>query len=243
MDNITIRPCTELAEFAQCIALQKAIWGDSDRDLVPQHIFVVAAQTGGQVLGAYDGDKLIGFLLALVGLYEGRVCLHSHMTGVYPAYQNYGIGRRLKLAQREDALARGIEMVEWTFDPLKSRNAYFNIVRLGAIIRTYLPNVYGQTSSHLDRGLPTDRFLAEWWIAAPRVQQILAGEPYHPAGEHKHVFVSAANQSSEVQASLCTQFQTLFAAGYVVTGLEKKETGINYLLEKAKKDLFGNAEF
>ena len=229
--NIVIRPCTTLDEFTQCIQLQKAVWGDSDRELVPQHIFVVAVKTGGQVFGAYDGEKLVGYLLALVGWKQGRVLLHSHMTGVHPDYQNYGIGKRLKLAQRDDAIARGIDLIEWTFDPLKLRNAYFNIVRLGAIIRTYLPNVYGQTSSHLDRGMPTDRFVAEWFITSPRVQNILAGKPYTHSSDCPRVFVPAAEQTLEIQAGLRQQFQTLFAQHYAVTGLERLPSGIAYLLE------------
>lgn len=228
---ILIRPCTTLDEFAQCIELQKAVWGDSDRELVPQHIFVVATKTSGQVLGAYDGDRLVGYLLALVGLHDGRAHLHSHMTGVHPDYQNHGVGKRLKLAQRADAIARGIELVEWTFDPLKLRNAYFNIVRLGAIIRTYLPNVYGPTSSHLDRGMPTDRLLAEWWLTSPRVQEILAGKPYVPAINCERIYIPAEEQSIEVQARLRQQFQALFAQGYAVTGLALKAMGIEYCLE------------
>ncbi|MFN7929444.1 MAG: GNAT family N-acetyltransferase [Blastocatellia bacterium] len=230
-NNLVIRPCTTLAEFADCIALQQAVWGDEDRELVPQHIFVVANKTGGQVLGAYDGERLVGYLLAMVGLRNGHLHLHSHMTGVHPDYQNCGIGRRLKLAQREDAIARGFDLIEWTFDPLKLRNAFFNIVRLGAIIRTYLPNVYGQTTSHLDRGLPTDRFLAEWWITTPRVQTILAGAPYLPATNCERVFVPSEGQTVEVQTALQARFQQLFAEGYAVTGLERKAAGIEYLLE------------
>ena len=229
--TIIIRPCSTLEQFAQCIELQKAVWGDSDRELVPQHIFVVAAKTGGQVLGAYEGDRLVGYLLALVGLHEGRAHLHSHMTGVHPDYQNHGIGKCLKLAQRAEAMARGIELVEWTFDPLKLRNAYFNIVRLGAIIRTYLPNLYGQTSSHLDRGMPTDRLLAEWWLTSSRVQDILAGQPYTPATNSERVYVPAKEQTIELQANLRQQFQALFAQGYAVTGLEMKSAGMEYCLE------------
>lgn len=230
-DNITIRSCTTLDEFEQCIELQKAVWGDSDRELIPKHIFVVAAKTGGQIFGAYDGERPVGYLLSLVGLREGKVYLHSHMTGVRPDYQNHGIGKRLKLAQREEAMARGIELIVWTFDPLKLRNAYFNIARLGTIIRTYLPDVYGQTSSHLDRGMPTDRFLAEWWIAAPRVQNILAEKPPAPAANGERVYVPAEQQTVAVQASVRQQFQTLFAQGYVVTGLAVKPAGIEYWLE------------
>ena len=229
--EITIRTCITLPEFEQCIQLQQAVWGDSDRELVPQHIFVVAAKTGGQILGAYEGEKLVGYLLAMVGLRDGTGYLHSHMAGVLPAYQNCGIGRRLKLAQREDALTRGIALIEWTFDPLKLRNAYFNLVRLGAVVRKYLPDVYGTVSSPLDAGRPTDRLLAEWWIDSARAHTILAGQSCEPAAQAVRIFVPAADQTIDVQTDIRQQFQALFSQGYTATGVELSETGMNYVLE------------
>lgn len=229
--EITIRSCTTLPEFEQCIQLQQAVWGDSDRELVPQHIFVVAAKTGGQILGAYAGERLVGYLLAMVGLRDSTSYLHSHMAGVLPAYQNCGIGRRLKLAQREDALTRGIALIEWTFDPLKLRNAYFNLVRLGAVVRQYLPDVYGTVSSHLDAGRPTDRLLAEWWIDSARVQTILAGQSCAPTANAARIFVPAADQTIAVQTDIRQQFQALFAQGFTATGVELNEAGMSYVLE------------
>jgi predicted GNAT superfamily acetyltransferase len=229
--DITLRPCTTLAEFEQCIRLQQDVWGDSDRELIPSHIFIVAAKTGGQILGAYDSERLVGYVLGLVGLKEGTPYIHSHMAGVHPAYQNHGIGRRLKLAQREDAIARGIALIEWTFDPLRLRNAYFNLVRLGAVVRNYLPDVYGLVSSHLDGGRPTDRLLAEWWLNAARVEQLLAGQAYQPAASCERIFVPAAEQTVAVQAGIRQQFQALFAQGYTATSVELNAAGMDYLLE------------
>jgi predicted GNAT superfamily acetyltransferase len=229
--EIMIRTLRSLAEFEQCIQLQKDVWGDSDRELVPQHIFVVVAKTGGQLFGAYEGEKLVGYLLGMPGLRDGKGYIHSHMAGVLPAYQNCGIGRKLKLAQRDDALARGIELIEWTFDPLRLRNAYFNLVRLGAVVRNYLPNVYGQVSSHLDGGRPTDRLLAEWWINSPRVAKILAGDLHVPASDCARIFVSAEQQTIEVQTKVRQQFQALLAQGYTATGVELRDGGMEYLLE------------
>ena len=230
-DYITIRPCTTLTEFEQCIQLQKDIWGDSERELVPSHIFVVAAKTGGQVFGAYDDGNLVGYLLGLVGWRTGVTYIHSHMAGVHPSYQNAGIGRRLKLAQRDDALARGIQLIEWTFDPLKLRNAYFNLVRLGAIVRKYLPDVYGITSSHLDGGRPTDRLLAEWWIGSQRVESILAGQAHEPVEGAARIFVPAKDVTVEVQGSIRTQFQELFAQEFTATKVELNDEGMHYILE------------
>src|SRR5256886_15469610 len=132
-------------------------------------MFVVAAHTGGEVLGAFDGDRLVGYTLAVVGLRDRVPYLHSHMTGVHSEYRDRGVGRRLKLFQRSEALGRGIRLVQWTFDPLELRNAHFNLNRLGAICREYQPNLYGVTTSPLHRGLETDRLLGEWHLDSPRV--------------------------------------------------------------------------
>jgi predicted GNAT superfamily acetyltransferase len=167
---IEIRKLTELEEFRSAVQLQKVIWGFDDIDLLPLRFFVVASRVGGQVLGAFDGEAMIGFCLGIPGVKpDGHAYLHSHMLGVLPEYHNLGVGRRLKLQQREDALSRGIPLIEWTFDPLELKNAFFNIERLGAIVRRYSVNQYGDTSSPLHGGLPTDRCYAEWWIGSARV--------------------------------------------------------------------------
>ena len=169
--EIEIRHCHSLPEYETCVDLELRIWGE--QIAVPSAIFVVAHHTGGQILGAFDDDKMVGFTLALVGTRSGKPFLHSHMTAVLPAYQNRGVGRRLKLFQRQDALKRDIRLVEWTFDPLELKNAHFNFVRLGAIAQRFIPDCYGITQSPLHAGLPTDRLVAEWWIDSDRVKNIL----------------------------------------------------------------------
>src|SRR5215471_13217835 len=120
--EIQIRACTQLEEFRACVALQKQIWAEADLEIVPDTIFVVAAHTGGQILGAFDAQRLIGFTLSVPGLRNRAPYLHSHMTGVLPEYRDRGVGRMLKLVQREEALSRDIRLIEWTFDPLEVRN-------------------------------------------------------------------------------------------------------------------------
>src|SRR5262245_707481 len=142
--EIVVRTCEGLSEFRACVALQRAIWGEADLDIVPDTILVVAAHTGVQILGAFDGERLIGFLLSMPGSRNGAAYLHSHMTGVVAEYRDRGVGRMLKLLQRDEALSRNIRLIEWTFDPLEMRNAHFNLNRLGAIARRYLPNLYGK---------------------------------------------------------------------------------------------------
>lgn len=175
--DIRIEPLTRLEDFERCVVLQLEIWGYSDGDVVPRRIFTVAQRIGGQVIGAFDGDTIVGFAMALPGYRDGVAYLHSHMLAVLPDYRNAGLGRRLKLAQRDDAIARGFDLMEWTFDPLEIKNAYLNIARLGAIVRRYQPDFYGPSSSPLQGGLPTDRLYAEWWLRSAHVAEHLRGEP------------------------------------------------------------------
>jgi predicted GNAT superfamily acetyltransferase len=174
--DVAIRSLHDLPELQGCVELQRQVWGFADIDTVPEAIFAVAGKTGGQVLGAFKHENLIGFALSFSAQSKTRTYLHSHMLAVLPKYQNQGIGRLLKLAQREEALTRGIDLIEWTFDPFQIKNAHFNIARLGAIVRRYIPNCYGRTSSPLHSGLPTDRLVAEWWLESRRVTKALFGQ-------------------------------------------------------------------
>jgi predicted GNAT superfamily acetyltransferase len=168
-DSIVIRKCHELEEMRSCVALQKEVWNFSDAELVPLRMFVVAEKIGGQVIGAFESGNMVGFALAIPGTRGGHGYLHSHMVGVREKFRNSGLGRRIKWFQRDDALDRGFELMEWTFDPLEIKNAYLNIEKLGAIARRYNINQYGITSSPLQAGLPTDRLIAEWWLNSHRV--------------------------------------------------------------------------
>src|SRR5437762_478851 len=173
---IEIRKCHTLEEYRACLELQREVWNFTDAELVPLRLFVVADKIGGQVIGAFDGPAMVGFALSVPGARAGHSYLHSHMLAVRQKYRNSGLGRKVKLFQREDALARGFELIEWTFDPLEIKNAYLNVERLGAIARRYNVNQYGITSSPLQGGLPTDRLVAEWWLNSRRVQALLRNE-------------------------------------------------------------------
>src|SRR5437660_12828731 len=180
--DILVRKCETLEEFHGCVELQRQIWGEADLEVEPVTMFVVAAHTGGQVLGAFANGRMVGYTLAIAGLREGVPYLHSHMTGVASDYPDRGVGRLLKLFQREEALGRGIRLVQWTFDPLELRNAHFNLNRLGAISRRYLANIYGVTTSPLHRGLETDRLLVEWHLDSPRVVAAIEDLVKDPVG-------------------------------------------------------------
>jgi predicted GNAT superfamily acetyltransferase len=239
---IEIRQLHRFEEFEEAVRLQQAIWGFADIEMLPLRSFVVYGKIGGQLFGAYDGGEMVGFLIAVPGIKPGpRPYLHSHMLGVLPAYQDAGIGRRLKLRQREEALGRGIELIEWTFDPLELKNAFFNIERLGAIVRRYSENQYGVTDSPLHGGLPTDRCIAEWWLDSSRVRAVLAGETVARRMEEAERIVFPADiarirgedpgRAREIQRTNGEKFQRAFERGLAVTGFERSETEGTYLLE------------
>ena len=240
---ITIRALTTQKEFADAVQLQREIWGFNDLELLPVRLFVVANKVGGQTLGAFDGSRMIGFCLAIPGLKPGGGSyLHSHMLGVLPAYANAHVGRRLKLQQREEALSRGIELIEWTFDPLELKNAYFNIQRLGAIVRRYVRNQYGTTTSPLHGGLPTDRCVAEWWIASPRVKAIVDGAPPITRPQIlERISVPAdigtirredPKRARQIQQDMSHHFEEYFARGLAVISVERSPEAGVYLFGK-----------
>jgi predicted GNAT superfamily acetyltransferase len=241
--SIVIRKCQSLEEFHLCVALQREIWQEADLEIEPVTAFVVAANTGGQVLGAFDGGRLAGFTLAVAGIRDGIPYLHSHMTGIHAHYRDRGIGRMLKLFQRDEALSRSIRLICWTFDPLEFRNAYFNLNRLGAICRTYLPNFYGVTSSPLHRGLATDRLLAEWHLDSPRVMAAAAGLPVQipescaviempavPGGGPSLISGQSLQQLAGIQDRLRNEFTKYFQRKYAALAVRRDATAPAYLL-------------
>jgi predicted GNAT superfamily acetyltransferase len=209
---IEIRELSSEPELREAVALQKTIWGFEDADLLPFRMFVVATKIGGQLLGAFDAGRMIAFCVAIPGLKpDGKVYLHSHMLGVLPEFRNAGIGRQLKMRQRDDALVRSIDLIEWTFDPLDLKNAYFNVERLGAVVRRYVRNQYGVSSSVLHGGLPTDRCVAEWWIGRPREKVEVVERIQVPAD---------IADAREKQAEIADRFEQCFARGLAVVGVE-----------------------
>jgi len=235
MERVQIRALTELAQFDDCVALQDAVWGYDDSARMSQKVFLLAAHIGGQVLGAFEGDALVGYAMSLPGVKDGRPYLHSHHLAVLPQWRNFGVGRRLKLAQRDEALSRGIELMEWTFDPLEIKNSYLNFARLGAISRRYERNFYGPSSSPLHGGLPTDRIVAEWWLKSDRVRRVLDGE--EPRIEvvarvmvPEEISAWKASEADrakarEIQEMNATRLERAFAGGLAVVGYERNDHG------------------
>jgi predicted GNAT superfamily acetyltransferase len=172
MTDIRIRDLHTIDEFRQVVELEKTIWGYTDQgDLVTVPVFIFTVHRGATLIGAVhpaSPEKLVGFAYAVVGMKDGKPMQWSHMAGVLPEFRG-GLGFRLKLAQRERALAQGYDLIEWTFDPLQAMNAHFNFAKLGGVVEEYAPNFYGESTSALHRGTPTDRVVLSWKITAPHV--------------------------------------------------------------------------
>lgn len=249
---IEIRACAGFDELEACVQLQIETWGYDESDVIPRKTFLVAQVIGGQVMGAFDtelaggetvgggADAMVGFVFSLPGVKsdkEGpKAYLHSHMLAVKEAYRNRGLGRQLKLAQRREALERGIRHMEWTFDPLEIKNAFLNIHRLGAVVRSYRADFYGVSSSRLQAGLPTDRLVAEWELDSPRVQAILEGRAASKYVIEERIQVPAEmqawkrsrdgrEQAMAVQQENRRKFQEAFSRGLAVVGFDRDAEG------------------
>jgi predicted GNAT superfamily acetyltransferase len=243
---IEIRTCSGHEELEACVQLQIGTWGYDATDVIPRKAFLVAQKIGGQVIGAFDPARgkgaaaLVGFAQAWPGVKTGageaKPYLHSHMLAVLPEYRNQGLGARLKWRQREEALGRGIRLMEWTFDPLEIKNAFLNMGKLGAIVRRYVVNFYGATTSHLQGGLPTDRLVAEWWLDSERVERFAQGAPRPLQTIEERIALPASiyawkasdqerGRALEVQQQNRSRFQQAFARGRAVIGFERDAEG------------------
>ena len=232
---ISVRTITDTSDLREAVRLQKIIWGFEDLELLPVRLFVVANKVGGQTMAAFDGETMVGFLLAVPGIKtDGTHYLHSNMMGVLADYRNLGVGRQLKLAQREEALERGIDMIEWTFDPLELKNAFFNVQRLGAVVERYVLNQYGITSSVLHGGLPTDRCIASWDLRSERVARVVAGEraPMVEIVERIEVPNEIGSIRREIQGSVSERFLEYLRRDLYVATVERGETHGAYLFAK-----------
>jgi predicted GNAT superfamily acetyltransferase len=174
MPDFTFRDLSTLKEFNEVVELERRIWGPGYDDVVPVPILAVTKKRGGILIGAFDGGRMVGFVYSIAGIKDRQPTQWSHMLGVVDEHRNSGLGLRLKLLQRERALAMGLDLIEWTFDPMQAANAHLNFAKLGVVSERYEENVYGESSSPLHKGNPTDRLVAEWWIRTPHVARRLA---------------------------------------------------------------------
>ncbi|MGI4756830.1 MAG: GNAT family N-acetyltransferase [Janthinobacterium lividum] len=238
MIETEIKLLTTFAEYDACVDLQQQTWQYSAGESLPRRVFFLAEKLGGHVLGAFDGDRLVSFNLGLPAQRAGVGYIHSQMLAVLPEYRNSGLGRRMKLVQRDLAMRQGIRRIEWTYDPLEIKNSFFNLARLGAISRRYQPDFYGASSSPLQGGLPTDRLYAEWCLETDRTERILRGEP---AGESIQASLKVPadiyewkaagdTRARQAQDSIRDALQGYFAAGLAAIGYEREPDGTGVFL-------------
>jgi predicted GNAT superfamily acetyltransferase len=252
---ILIRSCEGQDELESCVQLQVETWGYDQTDIIPRKAFLVMQKAGGQILGAFDtslpgalpdgdAESMVGFVMSLPGVKSGENSpdgkplpyLHSHMLAVREAYRNRGIGMQLKLVQRDEALGRGIRLMEWTFDPVEIKNAFLNIHKLGAIARAYREDFYGVSSSRLQGGLPTDRLVAEWYLDSARVETTLEGHPAAVSVIEERITVPASiyrwkGSAADRERALAVlvenrgKFQGAFSRGLAVLGFARDDEG------------------
>ena len=239
--TITIRPVTDVAELRAIEDLQLAVWRMPERDIVPLHHLLAASGAGGRVLGAFTPEgTLVGFCYGFAGVRGGRTLFYSHMAGVLAEFRDRDVGFRLKQAQREAALAGGFEWMVWTYDPLQSGNAYFNLHKLGGEARRYHVNYYGAMRDELNRGTESDRLEVDWWLRDPRVHALMRGEaPGVPEGEVLRIDVPAditalrrrdPHAAAAWRQTTRGQFLDAFSAGYVAVDVDRLPDRSAYLL-------------
>ncbi|HWP44057.1 MAG TPA: hypothetical protein VNO14_12515 [Blastocatellia bacterium] len=230
-DEITIRECQTVEDFYQCIELERSVWRDDDINIMPIRLYMISKACNAPTIGAFDSSgRLVGFVHTSLALIDNNVVYHSHMAAVVEDLRHRDIGYRIKLAQRERALEANIPLIIWTFDPLQSRNAHFNINKLGAIIRRYEINYYGEgVSTVFDSNVPSDRVFAEWWVSSPLVEAALAGN--RPALDAEATVVIPADIGAVRERSLeehrqwrmkvRDEFRNILQTGLIVRGFER----------------------
>jgi predicted GNAT superfamily acetyltransferase len=242
--QIEFRECTTVEELSACVELQREVFALPELEISPVRHLIVTKNAGGFILGAFDNDELVGFVLSVPAFLRGEKAFYSHMTAVRESYQSTGVGRRLKWAQRERSLSIGVKFVKWTFEPWKARNAYFNLEKLGAIIPEIHPNFYGidyaTASTGCSRiGLASDRLFAEWHLESDKVIALSQGDLYEEMREPELAIDVTPDWSEivaldpaaalEEQERLRREFEIAFSNGVVCEGFRRSETEPKYL--------------
>ncbi|HVF49870.1 MAG TPA: GNAT family N-acetyltransferase [Pyrinomonadaceae bacterium] len=244
--EIEVRECTTVAEFDACVQMQREGFGLPDLELSPRRHMIVSTHAGGWVLGAFAGERLVGFVLHLAATRGDEIIGYSHMMAVAKDHQNGGIGARLKWAQRARALSEGRTYIKWTWDPMQARNAHFNLNRLGVVVRRYALNFYGTDYSNVTGtygaplGLDSDRLFAEWELRSPRVESLARGERSEATGTPSATVEIPPDWSALVRADpqaarreqlrVRQEFQAAFDAGLTCAGFERDPAHPRYLL-------------
>jgi predicted GNAT superfamily acetyltransferase len=243
--EIQIRECATISEFDACIKLQRDVFGLPELEISPRRHLIVSRQAGGWTLGAFVKDRLVGFVHHLLALQNGEVAGYSHMMAVAVDYQNKGVGAQLKWAQRERALSEGRNFIKWTWEPMRARNAHFNLNRLGAIVEAYAENFYGTDylkgqAEPSEVGLDSDRLFASWHLGGDRVAELALGRRPRPLGSPALTIVIPADWMKSVTEDVILarrellrvreEFKRAFAAGLVCAGFDREGPQPSYLL-------------
>ncbi len=234
--KLTIAPLQSQTDYKSAVDIQREVWKFDDIDIIPPAMLLAADHCGGITLGAYNTiGEMIGFVTSILGMEDGMLVQHSHMLAVRQAYRNFGVGYRLKLAQRKEALKRKIPRITWTFDPVQPLNAYFNLGKLGAWSKVYSENFYGETTSALHRGLPTDRLVARWDLdSAAVVKRLETGPPRHELRKELRKMevinrledVAPGMTTSSAARLTATADQLLFEVPYNLPTIKVRNLGI-----------------
>ena len=239
--SIEIRECTTLDELAACVDLQREVFALPEIEISPLRHLVVTRNAGGFSLGAFAGDELVGFVLSVPAFLRGEKAFYSHMTAVRSDYQGSGIGGRLKWAQRARALELGVKLIKWTFEPVKARNAFFNLEKLGAVVTQLEVNFYGTDYSSTDKlGLASDRLFAEWHLESEKVKALAEGGTFVSEDEPAGCIAIPSDWSGLVktdpegalaeQLRVRGEFVTAFEKGLVGRGFVRDDSKPRYLL-------------
>jgi predicted GNAT superfamily acetyltransferase len=252
MAEIQIRECATIAEFDACIKLQREVFGLPDLEISPRRHLIVSRQAGGWTLGAFVGDRLVGFVHHLVAVQGDEVAGYSHMMAVAVDYQNKGLGALLKWAQRERALNEGRTFIKWTWEPMRARNAHFNLNRLGAIVEAYAENFYGTDyltgqaeQNETARGIDSDRLFASWYLGGDRVADLARGRQPRNLGTPAQTIVIPTDWIAMLREDVSVarrellrvreEFKQAFAAGLVCAGFDREPAEPRYLLYSREK--------
>jgi predicted GNAT superfamily acetyltransferase len=224
---VTIQPIDDVAKMRAVEELQKEVWGIPDLEVVPVTQLVAAKEAGGTLIGAYDADVLVGFVYGFPSFEYGQAAHHSHMLAVKAAYRNFDLGRRLKLAQREQVMAQGIAVMTWTFDPLQSLNAHFNFRKLGVVADRYLPDFYGAEAASFLHQTGTDRLWVSWWLTSDHVKKTISGDQVEIEGDLSIAIPRDINSLPQQTALKWREetraaFTEAIGAGYRVVGFTRE---------------------
>lgn len=248
--EVTIREVVTIEEMHECIELQRKVFAMPDMEISPVRHLIVAYYAGGFTIGAYLGERLVGFVLSLPMFLENsnERAFYSHMTAVDTSLQSLGIGAKIKWAQRTRALSVGAKYIRWTYQPVLARNAFFNLERLGVTINTYMPNFYGTDAESsaeqraADEGVDSDRLFADWQLDSPKVVAFSKGETFTETGEivrtveippdWNELVVRDTKRAIAEQKRIKHEFETAFSEGLIVRGFERSDTNPKYLLYK-----------